>query len=415
MKWLSLPSLILSLLIAASLHVGRNYIYPQWAIGMAACLLGFTWFAAGRVGWIQALTALYTLGISLIIFGAPRWLIYDHTPERLYMNMYQNSIYAFCCFFVIGVALLTVSEKVLYAILSVVPVYTVINAVLVIVGHLTGGINHGWNQPPPGNAGATAFLDYSGMNGCLIAIGLGTLTRPHWHGWFRVLCYFLTISAIVISSSSIAWGVTMLVIISQSLHQWRLSKKLIGEIAIFCVVGMGLLYWQHGITGFDSAQRFPAFKVFMGEWWQNGDHIWMGFGPGSFPALNQIIQASHDFMISEGVLHNWLWLHSDWLQSAFELGIVGFCLYLATAISVLIHLWRNQTAMGRELFSMAVGLCATAALDYPARYFVCAFLMAFVAVASRRLAPVTVKTGRKFGLNTAALRYLNRMRIGMRS
>jgi O-antigen ligase len=376
--------LVLGLLVAASLHDGRNYIHFQWTLGMAACLLGFTWFAVERVGWLQAATALYTLGVSLAIFGSPRWLMYEHTPESIYAQLYQNSIYAFCCFFAISAVLVTAPDKLLRSVLAAIPIYTLINVALVVAGHLTGGIGGGWNQPPPGNAGATAFLDYSGMNGCLIAIGIPTLASRPWRNTVKALAYLLAIAAIVISSSSVAWGVLTLVIISRALHEQRVRAHVLAEGLTLGVISLIALYYWHGIDGYDSAGRFQAYRIFIGEWW-NHEHVTFGFGPGSFPALNRLIQTKHQFMVEKGVMWNWLWLHSDWLQSAFELGIVGFCLYVATAASVLVHLWRERSVVSRDLFGMASGLCATAALNYPARYFICAFLMAFVAVASRRL------------------------------
>lgn len=378
--------LVLGFLVAASLHDERNYIHFQWTLGIAACLLGFTWYAAGRVGWLQALTALYTLGVSLLIFGSPRWLVYQHTPESIYSQLYQNSIYAFCCYFAIAAMLTTASDKLLRAVLAAIPLYTLLNAVLVVVGWVSGGAIKGWNQSP-GNSGVTAFLDYSGMNGCLIAIGLPTIASRPWSNGTKIAAYVIAIVAVILSSSSVAWGVMTLVIIMHNLHRQRINRHILAYWLVFTVISLACLYWSQGIGGYFSSGRFQAYQIFMGEWWHH-EHVTLGFGPGSFPALNRLIQTKHQFMIDKTTMWNWLWLHSDWLQSAFELGVVGFCLYAATAISVLVHLWRARTGVSRDLFAMASGLCATAALNYPARYFICAFLMAFVAVASRRIGGV---------------------------
>jgi O-antigen ligase len=195
----------------------------------------------------------------------------------------------------------------------------------------------------------------------------------------------LVIIAVVLSMSSVAWGALTVIIVASALHAYRIKPRVIATGMVLVSLSLVVLYLWQGAQGYDSARRFEAYRIFMGEWWEHQDHVVFGFGPGSFPALNRLIQTKHHFMIEKDVMWNWLWLHSDWLQSAFELGVVGCCLYVTTAISVLWHLWRTQSIIGRDLFAMASGLCATAALNYPARYFICAFLMMFVAVASRRI------------------------------
>ena len=127
----------------------------------------------------------------------------------------------------------------------------------------------------------------------------------------------------------------------------------------------------------DGSGRWGGYLVFMTEWWNSGHQI-LGLGMGSFGVMSRSISLKHNFNTFE----IWPWLHSDWLQTMFELGVVGFILYAVLFVSVSKDLYTKRSSL---LFSIWMGLGASALIDFPIRYFPMAFIDCLVAVKSKRL------------------------------
>ena len=96
----------------------------------------------------------------------------------------------------------------------------------------------------------------------------------------------------------------------------------------------------------------------MTHWWEHGN-IWFGSGMGSARAIIPYIQRRFE-IDTDG--HTFYWLHSDILQCAFELGIVGL-----VAFAVLFYYALRHSHATPWLFSALCGWLATAAANYPAR------------------------------------------------
>lgn len=375
------PAVALALLLLASTHLEKNWVYWQWMVGVGLSLGAFCFSARNRLGKLNALAVFYTLLMSVVVFASPRLLVYQRTPESVFSMLFQNSIYAFACYASVAAFLALAPDCVFRWVLQAVPVYTIANAVMVLGEKLRV-----WKFAA-GHFEPTAFVEYTGMNGCLMAVGVGTIIlQDGWTSWTKWLATGTVVVAILMSGSSIGCGTAALVAGAVYAHGLRDSSRAIGwSLAVLSMLGLaGFLAAALTDNPFSSSRRFEAYRIFMGEWWDKG-RITFGLGPGSFPSLNALIQQKHGFMVEKNVMYHWLWLHSDWLQCAFELGLVGLALYLCAGAQVLRRLWVDGSRDAARLFSMAVGFAAMAAINYPARYFPTAFLMAFVAVAAYRL------------------------------
>jgi O-antigen ligase len=135
----------------------------------------------------------------------------------------------------------------------------------------------------------------------------------------------------------------------------------------------------------NSSQRFDAYKVFMKYLYHHG-MVTFGAGLGSLRVYAPTVQSESGFMVTfnESGLKGWIWqwLHSDFLQSWFELGVIGFLLVLLIYIHSIIIAYRRGD---QELFSLGLGLGIAAAVNYPCRYFSTAFLVVYFLVQSLRL------------------------------
>lgn len=173
--------------------------------------------------------------------------------------------------------------------------------------------------------------------------------------------------------SSIPYGVLAVGIIAYCVCG---KKTHPGVIVFLVVLIMGIGSLAEGFHLFDSAKRFQAYNAFMGVWLQS-DFTWFGTGPGTFIALSKEIQKSTGFdVLPDGHMYAWKWMHSDILQTIFEWGWVGAILWIAVLVEIFYKLYARKEC---TVFAIAGGLLAFACFDYPARYGMTAFLIAYSA------------------------------------
>ncbi len=210
--------------------------------------------------------------------------------------------------------------------------------------------------------GWAGFLDYAGMNGVMIALGILSFypLTP-----IKSVGLVVSVLAIVLSRSSIPYGV-LGVCLAARLFQERKAWVVWGFLPIFA----GWIAERGRFFKPDGSGRFSAYGVFMSDWWSQG-RILFGQGLCSFRELGHVIQSRHAFNLHE----IWPWLHSDWLQCVFELGVIGFLLYACLFVQTAKKLYND-----RLLFPIFIGLGAAGVLDFPIRYFPMAFLATLLTV-----------------------------------
>lgn len=250
------------------------------------------------------------------------------------------------------------------------PFFTTINSVLVLWAALN-------NKILSGNVGYSGLLDYSSMNGCLIAICLPMLFSEK--KWIQSC---LAVGAIVASGSSMPYGVAAVGVGALALKRRMFS----GLFWVICVFALGFAFEKHDF--FNSAGRLGAYKTFITAWWDKG-YIWNGMGLGSFSFLGPTIQCEKLFEVSfiNGTCTGnfWGWLHSDWLELLFDTGIVGLSLGLLLVIAVTVKLYVYKGINHEGLFSMWLSINAMAVFNYPKEFFVLSFLYVLLIVLACRL------------------------------
>lgn len=366
MSWL-LP------LLLSSLHYKQDYIFLNWFIGLALCLIPITLCIAKTLSWPIALFfnyfTTYVVYQTLCSFN-----ILSQLPLPNRIPLFLAAAVSYVCFVAICLGLMLLSDDFLKNLPKALPFYTLINSLYVI-------INWSMGSKFTNSMGFSGFLDYSGMNGVLIAItampSVVTLTKNHKDklSWAVVLS---SLGAIYLSRGSIPYGVLFCGGLGILLHKrvrvpWKLCSLILVPVAI--------AFLSEGKELFDSGQRFAAYKLFMTHWWQSG-FIFTGFGPSSFQILSRGIQKGANFMVQGDQIWVWLWMHSDWLQTLFELGVIGLTLVIGIALQTFYKLFKSNDT---TTFAIASALASSAIFDYPARLFPTAILIGWVVIYTARL------------------------------
>lgn len=349
----------MSLLLAASVHWNDDYMMLQWFLGLLIVALAFSVWIYVKLGLLPGITAFYVIGSAL-------WISF-FVENRYMMDLYRIDLIKDCLVSTacaIGLSFYAARMRLLED--WVLGLWAIINSFYVVAGYVFnfGLLPHG--------VGYSGFLNYAGMNGVLLACLFPYVWNLSNEGWIWTM--FL-LWALMFSASSICYGVLGAVLIGIALYRkrfWLASCGLIPFIIGWCVDGLGF---------FSSGYRFQAYKTFMGAWIRYANH-WTGTGVGTFRIIAEKIQNNTGFMFDGKTGFYWPWMHSDWLQVVFELGMIGFLLIAALYAQALWRLYNKKYSENE--FAMACGLGASAIFDYPLRYFATALLCSYVVAKAYR-------------------------------
>ena len=102
---------------------------------------------------------------------------------------------------------------------------------------------------------------------------------------------------------------------------------------------------------FDGGERLHKWRQMLSIWKSSGSYVLFGVGPGTFTwqsmAADNWVQPSYKYF---------LWMHSDWLQILFELGLVGFTLAVATFYRAVKLAWSKPRLLAAVFGAAAFGL-----------------------------------------------------------
>lgn len=223
---------------------------------------------------------------------------------------------------------------------------------------------------------AVPAISYRSQNGYFLAI-LFPLALALPMRWFSVPLLML---GICMTEASIPIGVLA---VGVSTFMWITGRRW-KAIALFAGL-MTIGYFSIGDFLSDS-DRFGAYKLFMEEWFYSGAYKKLfGFGPGSFEIISQVIQVKYQYMV-HFIDNHWegewyLQMHSDILQTIFELGLVGFLL----ALWALLDAWEELRILNPYWASSFMALLSATIFDFPLRQpFIAMLLIILLFLSVRR-------------------------------
>jgi len=193
------------------------------------------------------------------------------------------------------------------------------------------------------------------MNLCIIAITfpfIGLLPKF----WMRLLSVvgglgLMAYSYVLHSTSTPILAVIVALIVFFFFHS-REGRGVAGFLLVLTCVPVLLV--QKLLSPGD---RLMQWKIFFNYWRENINWLF-GAGNGSFYVLGPVLQ-----QINGGVTDYFVWMHSDVLQTLFELGFVGFVLW-GIAIGYVFYRLR------KKILWLAAGVAwlVTAAAYYPLHF-----------------------------------------------
>lgn len=209
-----------------------------------------------------------------------------------------------------------------------------------------------------------ALLGNPSMNSSLMACAMPLLFNlPKQIKWPAIA---ITVASIFAAKSSIAMGILAL-----ELCVWAILVRPSLLWFVPLPIVLGGIYVGPGF--FSSTGRAEMWIFFISKWYTNKDHYLYGTGLGTFKVFATNLQ---DYFQLHA--HNiWIWMHSDWLQTVFELGILGT---VSLAGLYLYTLWvAYKDKLHCELTAM-MGFGAFMLLNYPLHLAFSSFFGAWLTV-----------------------------------
>ena len=185
-----------------------------------------------------------------------------------------------------------------------------------------------------------------------------------FYGRWRYIVSTLAIVAVLLSKSAVGAG-----LMAAFLVLWINSFWLGAAAGLTAMVGG---YMVQGMELFNSSDRVLIWKHMMGNWVNNVWNIPFGMGYGTYYVFGSSLQVHDNLRATMW----WPWMHNDWLQGIFELGIVGFLLMVATYATA-VHRARKEKACLVSLVLYGIFM----SMDYPLHLSISCFFGAWLTTA----------------------------------
>jgi hypothetical protein len=173
------------------------------------------------------------------------------------------------------------------------------------------------------------LIGNSSMN-VTVMISMLPFVFKHYWSWAKYLTLILVVVGTIVSKTSIGVGTlaATAVIYMVLYRRWIL----LSAVPVLGFVGIKHL----GATFLNSGNRFEMWEFFMRKWDVPANH-WFGLGFGTFGIFSRHLQKAFNNRPKD----QWVWMHNDWLQFPFELGIIGFVLAIAVYLASVYGFYRR--------------------------------------------------------------------------
>lgn len=326
-------------------------IFGQWRteafVGMVFCTLLFLRKYPARIGWEATVFWAYCLISALYIFEFPAPL-----PFGDYQRAFEATAGAsFAEALLIPLAILSAPAWIWRALTAIM----VIEIALVSLG--LSGLTP-WDSP--------AMSFDTALLACYLPFA------PWWLAIASVLM-------ILTHHGSTALTIMAVQIVAISIRRKRLRWYILPLIAALAYVA----YFHSSIgTHINSQERLGMWDRYMASWlygdpmrghlhwpitWSavNWRLVAFGFGPGTFQWIA--------LMVDKFFPPLYFFMHNDWLQFMFELGVIGFVLATAVFVRAVRNVWTDT-----KMLAAVFGCGAFAMTYHPLRYALPGILVALI-------------------------------------
>lgn len=386
-KFLKKHNVLLLLLFLGCWRYGSDFWVTKWAVLSfgVAFFIGF-WVRKGLKSTPAGLWTTWTLWSGIWVFTWP-----DSFYQFLKPHVRENIEFATCSstftFVLLLLLLAGLNSKTTNKLLKAFGNLNWISASLVLLHFLRGKMT-------PFSTGG--FFDQGSMEGCFIAITYPLSVCPpcmtlegnsKWK-WFvtfyQVLTPLIAIFLLIAKAGAsqpigVIAGIYIVHLFMRKEFSWF-------QKGVFAFLGLSFAAYVGTLLEpkfFFASDRIGLYKIalrFLNREWQFLLH---GMGNGSYLIWGPLLQTDANYLVGNG---NWMvWLHSDFLQTLFEQGIIGLILCLWTGIQAFFRKWKTEESY---LALSLLGFGLTMIFNMPFHYSMHAFLGLFLLMICLRPRPI---------------------------
>ncbi len=364
---------LLGVLIFVTFSKSGQYFYDELSVGLYLLTFFCTVQIYKKVHWSVALAFFWAIvnGIYFSLKFPSPFIKYGFAGENLFK--YQSA-QAVLILFLVSFAIINIKEKYFSYLVKSLPWICLTSSFLII-----------YNTLIQGNHSLGGVMENSSMDPTLISPLFPTIfyltPKPLRDSkFFKILGIASVFLAIILSKGSVGVGAMAIAIFFLlGMTKELLKIKLI--VIVTSIVGLFIFcnFYFNGSL-FEDSHRFWIYKAAW-QWWTdplNFVNSFTGTGLGTYWGYGPMTQAIYwrNKVFPGGVpVPLFTWMHSDWLQIGFELGIIGLLLSLNCAY----HIIKNCLKCNRYwLIASIVSYMGSMIFNMPLHWFISLFCGAII-------------------------------------
>ncbi len=282
-----------------------------------------------RFSWILGLNISWILCVGFYYFKMPKFYfgIFADLAQVMFPSVIADALLWLVCAVIIGLWLLADNKKLRNLLDSCEWLFWI--DICVMIGRRL------WDKEFHRYLGA---MDNEAMDGTLLLLLYILSCVRNSRPWFVHILFgifiFLTDSTTAICGLGLIW-------ITYFIMEYRIKLwlKIVGASGILCgIMGTGI-YLLGNHEFWNSNGRTYIWKKTFDYWWKQGNH-YFGLGPGSFALYGPGISLQN--RQPNTIQTVFIWMHNEYLQVLFELGIIGLVLFLLLHIQMLYMSYKTK-------------------------------------------------------------------------
>jgi len=172
-------------------------------------------------------------------------------------------------------------------------------------------------------------------------------------------------TAVVMTKTSVPVGAFSLALVAYGLKYLKNKKIVMSIVGTVSTIFTISYFYDPGL--FSSAKRF-LFYEYSFDYFATKLNHWFGSGTGTFMMFGQEVQKTYSFSydpITRAYSEMMIFMHNDYLETLFSLGVIGFVLLLWAILKAVLSTYKRGDY---ALLSCQFGYIGSMLFDYPFRY-----------------------------------------------
>ena len=333
-----------------------DYYNHRWALLLFILSAGYCYFIGKRTHWSVGTALIIPLlsGVWILKFIYNQYYL---VPQIMadHLRIYAGT--ALVCLLLISSILSSMNSKHREKLEIGLGLVCIVNSLYIIFEHLSG--MH-WTK-------AGGMFDNPSLGACFIGFTyplwlfkdvefydrfINSIEKFSMRVFIFIWVAFIPILAIFLTRSSMGLAAIMTSLVVFYFLNFKSLKAKILSFSIITTIGLGGGFWALGKELFDTNLRIQIWTKAMQYWWENPHGLvdkWFGAGLGSWQRFGPSIQINNGITTKTGYF---IFMHSDFLQLIFEIGIFG-----TTGVLILIYQCLTISIQNKQYY-LTAAFCA---------------------------------------------------------